>query len=101
MILHIVTFAWVEDADPTIVAEIPVALRAMAAQLPMLSSYSCGANLHLRPGGADFAVIAEVTTKADLDAYLDAPAHIELIERLVSKILKSRQAVQLETSLAS
>ena len=39
-------------------------------------------------------------TRAGLDAYLDSPAHVELVARSVAPRLVTRQALQLELTLA-
>lgn len=95
MILHIATFRWKDDVTPADVADLTESLRAMAADLPELISYECGENLRLRPGGADYGVAALVEDSAALDAYLDSPAHNEVYERLLGRMLAERSAVQL------
>ena len=68
----------------------------MAAGIPEVLFYRAGPNLHLRPNGADFAVLAIVADQAGLDAYLDAPAHVEAVATGIAPNLGTRQAVQLD-----
>ena len=96
MIAHIVTFTWAESTDPAAVAALGDELQAMAAAIPAVVFYRAGANLRLRPNGADFAVLAVVHDEAGLTAYLDAPAHVEAVARGIAPHLGTREAVQLD-----
>lgn len=95
MILHLAVFTWRAEVTPDDVAELTSALRGMAAGIPELVAYECGENLRLRPGGADYAVAAIVADQAGLDAYLDSPAHHEVYEKHLGRMLESRMAAQL------
>ena len=96
MIAHIALFTWEVGTDPADVAGLADALEAMAASLPSVRHYRCGPNLHLRDGGADFAVVALVEDQAGLDAYLDSPEHVQVVGERVKPHLATRQAVQIE-----
>lgn len=96
MIAHLATFTWRDDADRAALSGLADELRAMAETIPSIRHYHCGENLGLRPGGADFGVIALVDDRPGLDAYLDSPAHVELVGRSIAPFLGTRQAVQLE-----
>lgn len=95
MILHLATFRWKDDVTATDVADLTAALEAMAGGIPELRSYRCGENLRLRAGGADYGVAAIVDDQAGLDAYLDSPAHGEVYERFLGRMIAERGAVQL------
>ena len=95
MIAHIAIFTWREGAEPD-TDEIATRLVSMAAGIPAIRFYRAGANLRLRPNGADFAVIAVVDDAAGLDSYLDAPAHIDVVAHSITPHLGTRQAVQLD-----
>lgn len=95
MILHIATFRWKDDVTAQDVTDLTDSLRAMAAGIPELRSYQCGESLRLRPGGADYGVAALVEDAAALSAYLDSPAHAEVYERLLGRMIAERAAVQL------
>ncbi len=96
MIAHLVTFTWRDDVTPDDTADLGDRLRAMAAEIPEVLFYRAGSNLHLRPKGADFAVLAVVADQAGLDAYLDAPAHVDAVATGIAPHLGTRQAVQLD-----
>lgn len=96
MILHAALFTWNPDVDPEEVTALTAALEEMAAGLPMLRGYRCGANLRLRPSPADYIVVALVDDEEALSAYLDSPAHAEVYDAHLSRMIASRQAAQLE-----
>ncbi|NYE18926.1 Dabb family protein [Microbacterium immunditiarum] len=95
MILHIASFRWKDEVTDDDVAALTQALTDMAAQIPVLSSYVIGPNLHLRAGGADYGVAAIVADAAALDAYLDHPAHKAVYESHLGWMIAERAAVQL------
>ena len=95
MILHLAAFRWKDDVTAQDVADLTDALQAMAAGIPELRSYRCGESLRLRPGGADYGVAAIVDDEAGLSAYLDSPAHADVYERLLGRMIAERSAVQL------
>lgn len=96
MIAHLVTFSWREDVAAGDTAGLGDRLSEMAAGIPEVLFYRAGPNLHLRPNGADFAVLAIVADRAGLDAYLNAPAHVEAVATGIAPHLGTRQAVQLD-----
>jgi hypothetical protein len=96
MIAHLVTFTWRDDVALDDTVGLADQLGAMAAGIPEVLFYRAGPNLHLRPNGADFAVLAIVADQAGLDAYLDAPAHVEAVATGITPNLGTRQAVQLD-----
>jgi len=95
VILHLAAFTWKKEVTADDVAALTADLEAMAGGIPQLVSYRCGENLHLRPGGADYAVAAIVADQAGLDAYLDSPAHHAVYDEHLGRMLESRMAAQL------
>lgn len=95
MILHIASFRWKSEITEEDVTQLTAALQAMAAEIPQLTSYIAGPNLHLRAGGADYGVAAVLAEAADLDAYLDHPAHLAVYENHLGRMIAERSAVQL------
>jgi len=95
MILHLAAFVWKDDVTADDVAGLTAALREMAAQIPELHFYECGESLRLRPGGADYGVVAVVDDEAGLAAYLDSPAHAAVYASHLGRMLESRLAAQL------
>lgn len=97
MIVHLASFVWKEGTTPEQVTGLTAALNEMARGVPELRFYLCGENLRLRPGGADFGVLALVDDQAGLDAYLDSEAHAAVYRDFLSAMIETRQAAQLET----
>ncbi|MDP9028151.1 MAG: Dabb family protein [Actinomycetota bacterium] len=101
MILHIVAFDLIDSATEDDVAGLSGALEEMAAGLPQLRFYACGANLRLRDGGSDFGVVAILDNRQGLDGYLDGDAHKKVAADWLSWIVVGRHAVQLELDPAA
>lgn len=97
MIVHLASFVWKEGTTAEQISGLTAALYEMARGVPELRYYVCGENLRLRPGGADFGVLALVDDQAGLDAYLDGDAHAEVYRQFLSEMIDTRQAVQLES----
>lgn len=95
MILHLATFRWRDGVTDDAVEALTVALREMAANLPMLRSYVCGPTLGVRPGGTDYAVAAIVDDADSLTAYLDSPEHKAVYEHHLGDMVAERSAAQL------
>ena len=98
MILHLASFNWKPEVTEADVASLTAALMEMASGIPEIRSYAAGANLHLRPGGADYGVAAILEDAAGLNAYLDHPEHMAVYERYLGWMLAERSAVQLPIS---
>ncbi|HUZ21852.1 MAG TPA: Dabb family protein [Acidimicrobiales bacterium] len=94
MILHMALFRWNEDVQPDDVAAVEAELAAFRPKVPQILDYHFGADLGLRDGNGDFAVLALVATPDDLHAYLDDPAHKELTARVLAPRIASRLALQ-------
>lgn len=96
VILHVALFQWNASVTEQDVEALVAALEEMAAGIPEIRAYRCGANLRLRPSPADFAVAAVVDDEAGLAAYLDAPSHARVYAAHLDAMVKSREAAQLE-----
>ncbi len=95
-ILHVALFQWKPEVTAGEVEALVAALETMAAGIPEIRAYRCGANLRLRPSPADFAVVALVDDEAGLAAYLDAPSHAQVYAEHLTAMVLSRQAAQIE-----
>ena len=95
MILHLACFDFVERTTEEDVAGLTAALEEMAASLPVVRFYRCGANLRLRPG-ADFGVVAVLDDPSGLEAYLGSDAHAVVQDTWISWMVAERHAVQLD-----
>jgi hypothetical protein len=96
VIVHVTEFRWNDSVTDEAVGKLEDALRAFSKQASGLRSYRFGRNLKLRPLTADFALIAFFETPENIPAYLDHPAHLELVRLYVDPILKERTTVQFE-----
>ena len=95
MIAHIVTFRWRSEVAEEDVAALLDDLAAFRARVPSLLDYRYGADLGLREGTGDFAIVATVASPEALHAYLDHPAHHELLRRRLGAMVETRLAVQI------
>jgi hypothetical protein len=95
MIMHVAVFTWREGTTREDIARVEAALSRMPAAVPALREYRFGPDLGLRPGTADFAVVA-VIEQAELARYLDHPEHQRVVREVISPLLATRTAIQLE-----
>lgn len=96
MIAHVAVFTFGPEMTEDGAEALAVELRAMALRLPSIKRYTASPNLRMRPGGADFGVVAVLEDQAGIDAYLDSPDHVDLVAKSIAPFLTQRQAVQLE-----
>lgn len=96
MIAHVAVFTFGPEMTDERAEQLAQELRAMALRIPSIKRYTAGPNLRLRPGGADFGVVAVLEDQAGVDAYLDSPAHVDLVATTIAPFLVQRQAVQIE-----
>jgi hypothetical protein len=94
MIMHLAIFSWREGTTAEDITEVETALARMPAAVPALHEYRFGRNLGLRPGAADFAVVA-VLEQAELSSYLDHPEHQRVVREVISPLLASRTSIQM------
>lgn len=94
MIIHLVVLTWHPEVTAEQIAAVDVALSRLPEQIPELIFYSAGPNLHLRDPGGDYAVCALVRAE-DLARYLDHPAHVDAVQRVVAPLIAERSAAQL------
>ena len=95
MILHLAIFRWNDGTTAEQIDAVTEALSTLPTRIDALRSYTARPNLHLRPDGADFGVAAVVDDAAGVEAYLNHPAHKEVVERFIAPIVAERTVVQL------
>jgi hypothetical protein len=84
MMKHIVVFKFndgVEKDDP-LVTKAFEALRALGKRIPLIRQWEVGENVSDRPAAMDYALYSAFDSGADLAAYVDDPAHREVVELL-------------------
>ena len=84
MIRHIVLFELndgVARDDPR-VAKAFAGLRALEEKIPLIREWEVGENFSERPVAADFGLFSGFDSVSDLAAYVDHPAHREVVALL-------------------
>lgn len=86
--------------NPQAPADELAAFQAALAQLPgqvgTVRSFSFGADLGLRPGNRDFAVVADFASAEDFRIYNEHPAHQAIRDRWVGPLVGEAAVVQYE-----
>jgi hypothetical protein len=70
------------------------ALRGLPAQVPSLRSYVVGRDLGLAEANATVAVVADCDDEAGWRAYVDHPAHQQVLAERIRPHLVARTALQ-------
>ena len=94
-IKHIVLLNWKDNTtaeQSKAVASSFDALKAELGDLPI--SFQFGPNAQLMKGNADFSIVAEFSTEADLMTYANHPTHRKIVKELFGTILDSIQHSQ-------
>jgi len=96
MFHHVALFRWQPGTTAEQLEPIAPALQALAATLPGVVSYTCGASLGLTPVSYDFGVIAVFDDKAAWDAYQADAEHDRIRTELILPIVAERAGLQTE-----
>ena len=94
-VLHMAMFEWKPGVTPEQIEALCADLATMPQLIEGVRFYRFGVDLGLRPGNLDFGVVAELDSAADVDRYLDHPAHLRLVERHIVHMVAARRAVQI------
>jgi hypothetical protein len=95
VILHVVALRWKDGVSNDDVARLCNELITFRGRVDCLIDYRFGPDLGLRPGNADFGIVALVESPEALAAYLDHPAHQLLVKDVIAPMSASRTAVQI------
>ena len=95
MIRHTVVFRFAEGTPAERVQAIREALMGLPGRVPEVRSFSCGGDLGLREGNADFAIVAEFDDEDGWRAYQEHPEHQRIIRELISPVVEQRLAAQI------
>lgn len=95
MLRHTALFRWRPGTTSEQVAQVSEALRRLPATICELRDYRVGRDANLADGNWDFAVSADFDDVAGWRAYVDHPAHQEVLAR-VRTMAEERAAVQYE-----
>ena len=96
MIRHIAMFTLKDDAPKGAVEHLEQGLFLLSQTIEEISAYTYGADLGLRDGTWDFAVVADFETPDDFRAYADHPDHVAFIKERLTPVLDQRASLQFE-----
>jgi hypothetical protein len=96
MIRHVVVMTWKPEATEEQKQEVSAALATLPPLLKGLLNYSFGHDAALADGNASFAVVADFEDTESYLAYRTHPAHLDVINRVITPISLQRRAVQFE-----
>ena len=94
-IVHIVTLTWKESVQPSQIVTYANLLRELSSRVEGVCWFSCGSDMGLRNGNADFAVVAFFENETAFRRYLEDPLHLEIIRDYASKMVITRTTAQL------
>lgn len=98
-ILHLVELTWNPGVDQTSVDGLTRDLQLMASELDMIRYFSCGPALHVRPDGADYAIVVGTDSEEDLLDYLAHPLHTQTLHRWAASMVREKQSIQIVAAL--
>ena len=98
MFTHVVTFTWNENVPAGHPESAREQLYAYARTLQGCVSYTCGPDLGLVQGNADFAVIAVFEDEASWHAYDTADEHNRIRAEVFRPYVSVRSAVQVRSA---
>lgn len=91
---HVAIFTWSAEATDARRAELCDGLAALPGLIPEIRSYRFGADAGLVPGNDEFAVVAGFDDAEGYRSYASDPHHVDVLERLLKPIVRTRHAVQ-------
>lgn len=94
MIRHVVVFRWNDTVTDGSLAALSAALDALPGEIEQLVAYRHGPDLGLADTNYDYALVADVASTDDFEAYRDHPAHRALIAEHIAPHVADRVAVQ-------
>lgn len=96
MIRHLVLLRWKENTPEHAVAAVDQAFAELRQQVPQIKQLSYGADAGIYRGNADYVLIADFASEADLRSYVNHPAHQALLEKVTGPLLASWSSAQIE-----
>lgn len=97
MLTHVVMFTFKEETTTDDVAGFQTAVSRLADEVPYLHDLRHGPDLGERATNAGYGLIGEFNTVEDFYAYLEHPAHKQLIDSSVAPLCSSWRSVQFVT----
>jgi hypothetical protein len=96
MIRHVVVFTWKPEATAEQRERVKDELTALAPLMPGLRRYTCGPDVRIVDGNADFGIVADFDDANAYFAYRDHPAHQAVISEVTRPIMAHRAGIQFE-----
>jgi len=94
MIRHVVLMRLAPDTTDEQRTAIADGIRSLPSTIAEIVSISCGSDIGVAPGNADFASVAEFNDEDDYLVYAEHPDHLRVITELIRPVLTERTAVQ-------
>ena len=96
MFRSIVLFSWRADATEEQKTAVATELAKLPELIAQVRSLEAGPDAGVRPGNADFGVVADFDTSDDYLAYLEHPDHMRVVTEHIAPLIATRAAVQYE-----
>jgi hypothetical protein len=93
---HIALFRFADGVQPEQIRAMRDGLAGLPEACPSIRVYRFGPDLALRPGNADFAVVADFDDEAGWREYQENTEHKRVIAELIAPIASERTAVQID-----
>ncbi len=93
-IKHVVLLNWKDGVSAEQVDVLTAKFSELKAGVGEIKSYQYGPDVGLIKGNADYVIVAEFESEADLKAYLVHPLHRQLLAEVAGPILDSFQSAQ-------
>jgi Stress responsive A/B Barrel Domain len=94
---HVVMFTWSDHVDGDHIDEVRARLSALPSEIDVIRNYVHGSDVGVSEGNFDYCVVADFDNVADYRLYRDHPAHVLLIEEMITGNVAARAAVQYQT----
>lgn len=94
MFHHIVLLRFSADSTPAQHTAVADGLRSLPGQVPQIVGYDVNVDLRLAPENAHVSVHATFADEADWRIYSSHPAHVKVIDELITPILQTATRTQ-------
>lgn len=93
---HVAMYRWAEHVDTDHVRRVSDAYDRLAEQVVGLRHHAHGSDVGVSEGTFDFHVVADFETVAEWRRYRDHPAHVLLVEELITGYVAERASGQFQ-----
>ncbi|MES9537695.1 Dabb family protein [Actinomadura sp. NPDC000600] len=97
MLRHVVLMTWKRELGEDEAARVRAALDDLGARSPDVRAFSHGPDAGVRPGGADYALVADFDDADGWRAYSAHPAH-DVVRDVMRDLVASQVVVQFEVA---